>query len=97
MKTIPRIREQLHAIADRCTDLSIAAELHMLADETRRKPSKRPRVPVQQHGLSPETKRAVRAFAADPANRHVGIMEMAVIFKTNHGRISEAISGKRDD
>ncbi|MCA1452877.1 hypothetical protein I6F35_06530 [Bradyrhizobium sp. BRP22] len=97
MKTIPTIRLRLHALADRITDPELAAELHALADETKRKPSKRPHVPRQRQGLSPEVKRAVRTFAADPANRHVGLLEMARRFNTNQGRISEVINGRRDD
>ncbi|UPT91140.1 hypothetical protein HAP41_0000020750 [Bradyrhizobium barranii subsp. apii] len=46
--------------------------------------------------MSPAVRAKMGAFAADPANRHLGLMEIAVMFGTDHGRVSEAINGYRD-
>ncbi|MET3969139.1 hypothetical protein [Bradyrhizobium sp. S3.9.1] len=96
MKTIPAIRARLHELADRLADPEIAAALHQLAEATKRKPSTRPRVRAHKARMSPEVRSRMRAFAADPANRHLGLMEIAVMFNTDHGRVSEAINGYRD-
>ncbi|MEY9638768.1 hypothetical protein ABIF66_007022 [Bradyrhizobium japonicum] len=96
MKTIPAIRARLHELADLVADPEIAAELHVLAEETKRRPSKRPRVRAHKPRMSPAVRAKMRAFAADPANRHLGLMEIAVMFGTDHGRVSEAINGYRD-
>ncbi|UGY13786.1 hypothetical protein HAP48_0035220 [Bradyrhizobium septentrionale] len=107
MKTIPVIRARLHELPTQLAEASessvrpeflsaISVELHTLAEETKRKPSVRPRERAHKQRMSPAVRAKMRAFAADPANRHLGLMEIAVIFNTDHGRVSEAINVYRD-
>jgi hypothetical protein len=85
---IPEIRDRLHQLADEHG----IAELHELADQTRRRSplriarSRWPR-------LTPEQQEAVRAmYEAQPS---MGVKDLADRFSTSVGRVSEAIRGFR--
>lgn len=85
---IPEIRDRLHALADEHG----IAELHDLAEETRRRPPIR-RARARWPRLTDDQKQAVRdTFAARP---ELGVRELADIFSTSIGRVSEAIRGFR--
>lgn len=86
--TIPEIRDRLHALADEHG----IAELHDLAEETRRRPPIR-RAPARWPRLTEQQKADVRAMFA--ANPRLGVRELADRFRTSIGRISEAIRGHR--
>lgn len=85
---IPEIRKRLHQLADEHG----IAELHELADETKRRSplrvarSRWPR-------LTPEQQDAVRAmYEAQPG---LGVKDIADRFSTSVGRVSEAVRGFR--
>lgn len=85
---IPEIRKRLHEIADEHG----IAELHELADETRRRPPLRV-VRARWPRLTPEKQEEVRAlFEANPG---LGVKDLADRFSTSIGRISETIRGFR--
>lgn len=94
MKTIPEIRERLHEIADSIRGFHApeAAELHELAEETKR------RSPVRcaKKRIAPMTDTQVaelKAYAAQmpDASYH----ELSQALGHNTGRISEVLAGKR--
>lgn len=97
MKTIPQIRIELHEIGDYLIAHGMARtgrRVHELAAATtRRSPSRRARTKWPK--LSPEQQREIRewaeAYPDDP------VQDIAVLFETNAGRISEALNGKRQD
>lgn len=85
---IPEIRKRLHQLADEHG----IAELHELADETKRRSplrvarSRWPRLTAEQQD-------AVRAmYEAQPG---LGVKDIADRFSTSVGRISEAVRGFR--
>jgi hypothetical protein len=68
-----------------------SAELFELADEIKRRSG--PRAPAASTKVTPELYEEIREFAeANPTTAH---QDIAVIFNVNHGRVSEAIKGKR--
>ncbi len=85
---IPEIRDRLHELADEHG----IAELHDLAEETRRRSPLRvtrkrwPRLTLEQQQAVRDT------FAARP---DLGHRELADMFRTSIGRVSEAIRGFR--
>lgn len=87
-RTIPEIRTRLHEIA---VEHGIP-ELHQLADETKRQYHGR-RAPARNAPLTPEQVEAIRAYARAHPEAHQ--QDIANRFRTNAGRVSEALFGKR--
>lgn len=86
--TIPEIRERLKALADEHN----IPELRDLAEETRRRSPLR-RARARWPRLTEDQKAAVRAtFTARP---DLGVRELADLYRTSIGRVSEAIRGFR--
>lgn len=85
---IPEIRDRLHELADEHG----IAELHDLAEHTRRRPPIR-RAPPRWPRLTDGQKDAVRAMFSDQPE--MGVRELADHFRTSIGRISEAVRGFR--
>jgi hypothetical protein len=70
-----------------------SAELFELADELRRRPT-RSRAPVSSAPMTPELAQEIREYAeTNPDLSHQAIAEK---FNVNHGRVSEALHGKRE-
>ena len=85
---IPEIRDRLHQLADEHG----ITELHDLAEETRRRPAIR-RTPARWPRLNEDQKAAVRStFVGRP---ELGVRELADLYRSSIGRISEAIRGFR--
>jgi hypothetical protein len=92
---IPEVASRIRAIAEQIQGLCPAQsnELIELADELRRRPSVAPRAPATSTPMTDELAQDIRDYAeANPGMSH---QEIAVEFNVNHGRVSEAISGKR--
>jgi hypothetical protein len=92
---IPEIAKRLREIAEAIQPArpAEAAELHELADELRRRPSAAPRAAATSTPMTPELAQEIREYAeANPGLSHQTIAEQ---FNVNHGRVSEAINGKR--
>jgi hypothetical protein len=86
-----RIREIAEAIEEDYPDKS--GELFELADELRRR-SPAPRATMTSTSMTPELAQEIRDYAeANPGTSHQAIAEQ---FNVNHGRVSEAIHGKRE-
>ena len=86
--TIPEIRARLIELA---AEHNIP-ELCDLAEHTRRRPPLR-RAPPRWHRLTEAEKQRVRdTFAARP---DLGVRELADLFRTSIGRVSEAVRGVR--
>jgi len=86
---IPEIRDRRHELADEHG----IPELHTLADETRRRSPLR-RVRARWRRLTAAEQAAVRAtFAARP---DLGVRDLANMYDTSIGRISEAVRGFRE-
>lgn len=85
---IPEIRDRLRELA---VEHGID-ELDLLAEELRRRKPCR-KAPVQSAPMTDELNAAVRAYAtAYPA---APLSRIAAVFGVNHGRVSEALAGKR--
>jgi hypothetical protein len=70
-----------------------AAELLELADELKRRSPSGPRAPATSTPMTPELADEIREFAEqNPGMSH---QDIGVVFNVNHGRVSEAIRGKR--
>ena len=89
-RTIPEIRTRLHELAREHG----LPELHALADETKRRHHGR-RAPVRHPPLTPEQVEALKTYAS--ANPRAHLQDIAVRFRTNAGRVSEALHGKRGE
>jgi len=91
---VPEVASRLRAIADKLklSRPSDANELHELADELRRR-SSGPRAAATSTSITPELQQDIR----DYAKAHPGLSQQAIAeaFKVNHGRVSEALRGKR--
>lgn len=87
-RTIPQIRERLFELADELD----CPELIRLAEETRRRPPVR-KGPVKSRPINRQVRVAIVAYAAAHPDAHG--QEIAAVFKVNHGRVSEALGGKR--
>ncbi len=85
---IPEIRDRLHALADEHG----IAELHDLAEETRRRAPLR-KAHARWPRLTEEQQEAVRAMFVE--NPGMGVKDLADRFETSIGRISETIRGFR--
>ena len=85
---IPEIRDRLHALAD---DHNIP-ELHHLAEETRRR-SPLKRASAKYPALTEEQAGQVRSMYR--TRRSLGVRDLANMFGTSVGRVSEAIRGFR--
>lgn len=85
---MPDIRIRLHEIADEHG----IEELHVLAEETRRRHNQAP-APKVSRKVTPELRRRVRRFA--DANPDVPMHKICTLFEVNQGRISEIKHGKR--
>lgn len=85
---IPEIRDRLHKLADEHG----IAELHDLAEATRRRRPLR-RVAARWPRLTGERQAEVRAMFDQRPD--LGVRELADIFRTSIGRVSEAIRGFR--
>ena len=70
-----------------------ATELLELADELKRRSPAGPRAPATSTPMTPELSEEIREFAGD--NPGMSHQEIGVVFNVNHGRVSEAIRGKR--
>jgi hypothetical protein len=70
-----------------------AAELIDLADELKRRSATGPRAPATSTPMTPELADEIREFARD--NPGMSHQDIGVVFNVNHGRVSEAIRGKR--
>jgi hypothetical protein len=90
MRTIPQIRERLHELAD----LLGVPELHDLANETKRRSPPR-RVRNESVPVTPALERAVRNVAK--AKPHWSYRRIGEYFGINIGRISEILTGFRED
>ena len=91
---IPELANQIREIAEKikASRPIEADELMQLADELRRRPPG-PRAPVESTPMTPELAQEIREYAdAHPGMSHQTIAEA---FNVNHGRVSEAIHGKR--
>lgn len=95
-RTIPELRARLIDLAGLVAQGGmdeIAEEICQIAEETRRRSSGR-RAPSKSRRLSPELARAIRSYAM--RHPHLSQQEIGNFFGLNAGRVSEAISGKRD-
>ena len=91
---IPEVAGRIREIAEKIkTSRPVEAdELMQLADELKRRPPG-PRAPVESTPMTPELAQEIREYAeAHPGMSHQAIAEK---FNVNHGRVSEAIRGKR--
>lgn len=86
--TIPEIRTRLHELA---AETGIA-ELHELAEETRRRPPLRV-ARARSRSIDPMLRQAIVAYALAHPDAHA--QDIAEAFNVNHGRVSEALIGKR--
>lgn len=91
---VPEIAKRLREMANK---LKIsrpheADELSQLADELKRRPSG-PRAPAISTPMTPELAQEIR----DYVKAHPGLPQQSVAeaFNVNHGRVSEALKGKR--
>jgi hypothetical protein len=93
---VPEVANRIRKIAEQIElDYPAAsAELLELADELRRRPAAGPRAPATSTPMTPELALEIREFAED--NPGMSHQEIAVQFNVNHGRVSEAINGKRE-
>jgi hypothetical protein len=92
---IPEVANRIREIAKQIQGVcpAEAGELLELVDELRRRPSAAPRAPATSTPMTEELAQDIRDFAED--NPGLSHQEIAVEFNVNHGRVSEAISGKR--
>jgi hypothetical protein len=91
---IPQVASRMREIAQEIQNTypAQAAELLELADELKRRFSG-PRAPATSTPMTPELAEEIREYAeANPGMPHQTIGE---VFNVNHGRVSEAIKGKR--
>jgi hypothetical protein len=91
---IPDVANRMRAIAKQIQSGSPdePTELIELADELKRRFSG-PRAPASSTPMTAELAEEIREFAAaNPGMSHQAIAE---VFNVNHGRVSEAIKGKR--
>jgi hypothetical protein len=92
---IPEIIKRLREIAEQIQiDFPTeSGELFEFAEELRRRPTG-PRAPATSTTMTPELAQEIREYAeANPGMSHQAIAEE---FNVNHGRVSEAIHGKRE-
>lgn len=92
---VPEVANRMRAIADKLkrSQPSAASELLELAEELRRRPSVGTRAPATSTSMTPELEQEIRDYAE--ANPGLSQQAIAEAFNVNHGRVSEAIRGKR--
>lgn len=91
---IPEVANRMREIAEQIQGdyPTESDELFQLAGELRRRFSG-PRAPASSTPMTPELAEEIRDFVdANPTMSHQAIAE---VFNVNHGRVSEAIKGKR--
>lgn len=92
---VPEVAARIREIADeiQAEHPAVAEQLRELADELRRRPAG-PRAPVTSTPTTPELQQEIREFA----ETHPGLSQQTIAehFNVNHGRVSEAIHGKRE-
>jgi hypothetical protein len=91
---IPEVAQRIREIADQIQEQcpTESAELFDLASELSRRPPGA-RAPITSTPMTPELAEEIREYAdQNPGLSHQAIAE---VFKVNHGRVSEAIKGKR--
>jgi hypothetical protein len=91
---IPEIAGQMRQIAEQIQDdyPGQAATLLELVDELRRRVPA-PRAPATSTPMTPELAQEIREYAE--AHADLSHQEIAEQFNVNHGRVSEALHGKR--
>jgi hypothetical protein len=91
---VPDVAKRMREIAEliQAEHPGESVELIELAGELRRRFSG-PRAPASSTPITPELNEEIREYAE--ANPGMAQQEIAVIFNVNHGRVSEAIKGKR--
>lgn len=96
MSNIPSAREQLAAIAEDVERFGLADEAARIREVinlmVRRSPARR-RAPVRSRVIETEDAAAIRVFAI--SHPSTSLQDVAVMFKTNIGRVSEAMQGDR--
>ncbi len=103
-RPIPEVRASMLKLAERISSASVmtfpalkrqwAQELRRLADDTKRKPP----ISVARKRIAPLTDGQKEALRAEHRARpHLSQLELAIIFNTNPGRISEALNEGRDN
>jgi hypothetical protein len=92
---IPEVATRMRIISEQIQDNhpEEAAELIELADELKRRSPAGPRAPATSTPMTPELADEIREFARD--NPGMSHQDIGVVFNVNHGRVSEAIRGKR--
>jgi hypothetical protein len=91
---IPEVAKRMREIGEliQADYQAESAELFELAAELKRRFSG-PRAPANSTKMTPELAEEIREYAdANPGMSH---QDIAVMFNVNHGRVSEAIKGKR--
>jgi hypothetical protein len=91
---IPEVAKRMREIAELIQGAhpGESGELFELADELKRRFSG-PRAPASSTMMTPELSDEIKEYAeANPSMSH---QDIAVVFNVNHGRVSEAIKGKR--
>ncbi|EHM01393.1 hypothetical protein HMPREF9946_02132 [Acetobacteraceae bacterium AT-5844] len=91
MSNVPLARRRLAEI--RKTLAGLSAELEQLESMLWRRKVARPRSPVQSAAVDPATAAAIRRYAR--AHPHKSLQAIAVRFRTNAGRVSEAMQMDR--
>jgi predicted XRE-type DNA-binding protein len=91
---LPDVAKRMREIAEQIQDSNPdeADELIELAAEIKRRSGTR--APANSTKMTPELYEEIKEFAE--ANPGMSQQEIAVVFNVNHGRVSEAISGKRE-
>lgn len=87
-RTLPEIRKAMHVLAE-LLPKAYGDALKALAEETKRRPPTRPRAKAKMKPTYEVDKQAVIKCATDNPNLHIS--EIATIFGTNPGRISEIL------
>lgn len=92
--TIPEIREEMVAIAQtiEAAHPDEARRLRFLSEETKRRHHGR-RASTKHAPLEEGARDAIRQYAVEHPEAH--LQDIAVLFGTNAGRVSEALHGKR--
>jgi len=86
--TMEQVRARLYALAEEHG----IPELHLLAEQTRRRYNGRT-TPKVSDTVTPETEAAIRAYHAAYPDK--ALHQVARVFQVNQGRVSEALRGKR--
>jgi hypothetical protein len=101
-RTIPELRPMLLKIAEeletgmlkRARQEILAMELRQIERELWKNPPARKRASVVHHPLSKAEKKRIRQYA-NGAGENVHLQDIATMFNTNIGRVSEALHETR--